>query len=809
MALPWSASAQSAITADPQIEKNINMRLATMSLDDKIGQMMQFSVDQITYENPEYAVSALKKLSKTEMASLLGKYGLSSQYDVNSIYATDGTVKMPEGGYVLYMVSQQLAKKESFKVDEGKMQTIFGKYRIGSILNMLGGEAATPQLWNKSIRQMQKANAKVMDIPMLYGLDQVHGTTYSAGGTLFPQHIGMAATFNPILAELMGQITAYETRACGVGWIFCPDLDLGRKPTWPRCYEGMGEDSYLASVMGLSYLKGLQGDDPNHVDKYHVGTCLKHYMAYGVPDNGIDRTPANVSEQDLREKYFEPFRKLIQKGALAVMTNSSILNGMNGVANKRLLTGWLKDGLQWDGMIITDWGDIENLRLRDHIAATKKEGIMMAVNAGVDMIMVTSDPEYITLLRELVDEGKVRMNRIDDAVRRILRLKYRIGLFDTPVTNLKDYPLFGSKAHADVARQMATESEVLLKNDGVLPLRKDAKILVCGPNANTMRGLNGGWSYTWQGSNTEAFTTQYNTILTAMQQKFGRDNIIYEEGVSYNNASNWQEELQPQIDRAVAAADRADVIMVCIGENSYAETTGNILDGNISANQRNLVKALEATGKPVIIVLNEGRPRIIHDLVPGANAIIDVMLPGNYGGDALADLVAGDANFSGKLPFSYPSFANSFTTYDFKVCETRETMPGIYNYNAETNVEWWFGHGLSYTTFSYSNMKVDKPRFTKDDTLSVSVDVTNTGRREGKEVVMLYSADMAASDVIPDNRRLRRFQKIDLAPGQTRTVVFTLPAHELSYVNRSGEWTLEPGDFKLMVGGQVLTVTCE
>ena len=635
-----------------------------MSLDDKIGQMMQFSVDQITYENPEYAVSALKKLSKTEMASLLGKYGLSSQYDVNSIYATDGTVKMPEGGYVLYMVSQPLAKKEGFKVDEGKMQTIFGKYHIGSILNMLGGEAATPQLWNKSIRQMQKANAKVMDIPMLYGLDQVHGTTYSAGGTLFPQHIGMAATFNPILAEQMGQITAYEARACGVGWIFCPVLDLGLKPTWPRCYEGMGEDPYLASVMGLSYLKGLQGDDPNHVDKYHVGTCLKHYMAYGVPDNGIDRTPANVSEQDLREKYFEPFRKLIQKGALAVMTNSSILNGMNGVANKRLLTGWLKDGLQWDGMIITDGGDIENLRLRDHIAATKKEGIMMAVNAGVDMIMVTSDPEYITLLRELVDEGKVRMNRIDDAVRRILRLKYRIGLFDTPVTNLKDYPLFGSKAHADVARQMATESEVLLKNDGVLPLRKDAKILVCGPNANTMRGLNGGWSYTWQGSNTEAFTTQYNTILTAMQQKFGRDNIIYEEGVSYNNASNWQEELQPQIDRAVAAADRADVIMVCIGENSYAETTGNILDGNISANQRNLVKALEATGKPVIIVLNEGRPRIIHDLVPGANAIIDVMLPGNYGGDALADLVAGDANFSGKLPFSYPSFANSFTTYD-------------------------------------------------------------------------------------------------------------------------------------------------
>lgn len=743
-----------ALPQDEHIEQRIGQRMKTLSLDDKIGQMMQFAVDQITSDDA-------------------------------------------------------LSKGSRFQLDDEKMQKLFGEYRIGSVLNMLGGSATTASFWNRNIRLMQEASGKALDIPMLYGLDQVHGSTYTADGTLFPQHIGMCATFNPALAQRMGEICAYETRACGVAWIFCPDLDLGRKPSWSRCYEGMGEDPYLAGVMGKSYLLGLQGNDPNHVGKYHVGTCLKHYMGYGVPDNGLDRTPANVSEQDLREKYFEPFRQVFNAGALAAMTNSSILNGMNGVANKRLLTNWLKQDLQWDGMIITDWADIENLRVRDHIAATKKEGIAMAVNAGVDMIMVTSDPEYITQLKELVSEGVVPMERIDDAVTRILRLKYRLGLFDQAVLSRSDYPLVGSKEFAQAALQTAIESEVLLKNEGdLLPLRKGLKLLVCGPNANTMRGLNGGWSYTWQGSGQEPFTEQYNTIYEALQQKFGSGNVVCEEGVSYMG-DHWQMEDDSRIGEAVRQAAEADVIIACIGENSYAETTGNILDANLSRKQQRLVEALQQTGKPVVLVLNEGRPRLIHDLVPGAQAVIDVMLPGNYGGDALAELLAGDANFSGRLPFTYPSHPNAFTTYDYKICETRETMPGIYDYNAETNVEWWFGTGLSYTTFAYSNLRADHSSFHHDDVLTFSVEVTNTGLRAGKEVVMLYSSDLAARDVIPDNRRLRAFEKIELAPGQTRTVSMQIKASDLAYVNREGKWVLEVGGYDMKCGTEILHLMCE
>jgi len=798
-----------ALPQDLKIEQQIKQELKTMTLDAKIGQMMQFSVDQITFNDPKFAVENLFTMSKEDMKALVQKYGLSEAFDTESIYGADGKVKMPEGGYTLYMLSQTLAKNAGFQLDADKMQMLFGQYQIGSILNMLGGSATTADFWNKNITQMQAANRKALDIPMLYGLDQVHGSTYTADGTLFPQHIGMCATFNPALAQRMGEICAYETRAGGVPWIFCPDLDLGRKPSWSRCYEGMGEDPYLAGVMGKSYLRGLQGEDPNHVDKYHVGTCLKHYMAYGVPDNGIDRTPANVSEQDLREKFFEPFRVVFNAGALSAMTNSSILNGMNGVANKRLLTNWLKQDLDWDGMIITDWGDIENLRVRDHIAATKKEGIELAINAGVDMIMVTTDLEYITLLKELVNEKKVSMERIDDAVTRILRLKHRLGLFDETVYPITDYPLVGSPEFAQAALQTAIESEVLLKNENhLLPLHKGQKLLVCGPNANTMRGLNGGWSYTWQGSGQEPFTEQYNTIYEALQNTFGKENVVLEEGVSYIG-DNWQMEDDSRMDEAVRMAVEADVIIVCIGENSYAETTGNILDANLSRKQQRLVEALQKTGKPVVLVLNEGRPRLIHDLVPGAQAVIDIMLPGNYGGDALAKLLVGEANFSGRLPFTYPSYPNSFTTYDYKICETRETMPGIYNYNAETNVEWWFGAGLSYTTFAYSKLRVNRSSFGHEDELTFTVDVTNTGSCTGKEVVMLYSSDLAARDVIPDNRRLRAFQKVELAPGQTTSITLAVKASDLAYVNRDGKWVLEEGGYDITVGTEKLSLTCQ
>jgi beta-glucosidase len=740
-----------AIPYDPELEAAVRKRLKAMTLDEKIGQMMQFSVDQIG----------------------------------------------------------QPDKKGAFVINPEKTHSVFGTYHIGSILNMLGNEASTPQVWNSTIRAIQKANFMASGIPVLYGLDQVHGTTYTAGGTLFPQHIGMAATFNPSLAKKMGEICAYETRSCGIPWIFCPDLDLGRKPSWPRCYEGLGEDPYLSKVMGLNYLAGLQGNDPNHIDKYHVGTTLKHYMAYGVPDNGIDRTPATVTGQDLREKYFEPFRALIRQGALSIMTNSALVNGMTGCANKELLTDWLKRDLDWDGMIITDWGDINGLCERDHFVRTKKEAIEKAVNAGIDMMMIASDTTYFSYLKQLVQEKKVSTSRIDDAVSRILRLKYRIGLFNRPVTNLKDYPLVGSKQYADTALKMATESEVLLKNeDNVLPLKPGTRILLCGPNANSMRCLDGGWSYTWQGTKTDKFTKSYHTILKAMQNVFGKEDIIYEEGVSYDNSKAWDQELKPQIEKAVKAADDADVIVACIGENSYAETTGNITDANLSQNQKELVLALEKIGKPVILVLNEGRARLIQELVPAAKAIVDIMLPGNYGGDALANLLSGKANFSGRLPFTYPSFPNAFTTYDYKVCEARKTIPGIYDYHAETSCEWWFGSGLSYTTFAYKNMKASQRDFTRNDSITFTVDVTNTGTREGMNTVMLFSTDTEASDVIPDNRRLRAFEKIDLKPGETKKVTLKLKGSDLAYVRRDGHWTLEKGDFYMRIGDEEATITC-
>lgn len=797
-----------SIPENPEIEKKVETLIDRMSLEEKIGQMIQLEVNMVAYIAPEYSTEALLKKSEKELAAIIEQFDLKPYYDSKNMIDAHGR-PLPEAGYLFYTLSQSINSKLGFKLDPNKLDEAFGKYHVGSLLNMLGGSHASDvATWHNAIKQIQQSSLQHSDIPCLYGLDQVHGTTYSKGGTLFPHHIGMVATFNRGLAKRMGEICAYETRACGVPWVFCPNLDLGRKPSWPRQYEGVGEDPYLASEMGVSYLAGLQGDDPNHVDKYHVGTCLKHYFGYGISDNGIDRTPANITEQDLREKYYAPFLQAFRQGALSAMTNSSILNGMNGVANKRYLTNWLKEDLNWDGVIVTDWGDIENLRLRDRIALTKKEAIMMAVNAGVDMMMVPSEYTYGALLKELVEEGAVSEERINDAAKRVLRLKYRLGLFDMPHTDMEDYPLFGSLEHAAVAKQMALESEVLLKNENnILPLKQGKKILVCGPNANTMRGLNGGWSYSWQGNNVEDFTSSYNTILDAMRNKFGEKNIIYEPGVTYNEKDDWYVENIPEIEKVVEKAKEADYIVVCVGENSYAETTGNINDLNLSPNQKDLVRMLEKTGKPVVLILNQGRPRLIYDIVSCARAIVNIMLPGNYGADALADLLAGDENFSGRLPFTYPSYPNSFTTYDYKVCENRETMPGIYNYEASTNVQWWFGEGLSYTTFDYSNFKVNKAHFTAADELIFTVDVKNTGKFKGKEVVMLYSSDLFAS-LIPDNRRFRAFEKIELKPGETQTVSLKIKATDLAFVNAEGKWVLEVGDFTMMVGSESLTITC-
>lgn len=743
-----------AIPSDPVIEAHIQEWLKKMTLEEKVGQMCEITIDVVS--------------------------------------------------------DFETSKKNGFTLNPAMLDTVIGKYKVGSLLNVPLSVAQKKEKWAEAIKQIQDKSMKEIGIPCIYGVDQIHGTTYTLDGTMFPQGVNMGAAFNRELTEKAASISAYETKACCIPWTYAPVVDLGRDPRWSRMWENYGEDCYVNAEMGKASVRGFQGSDPNHIGEYNVAACMKHYMGYGVPVSGKDRTPSSISQSDMREKHFAPFLVAIRQGALSIMVNSGVNNGMPFHANRELLTGWLKEDLNWDGMIVTDWADINNLCTRDHIAATKKEAIKIAINAGIDMSMVPYEVSFCDYLKELVQEGEVPMSRIDDAVARVLRLKYRLGLFDHPYWDIKKYDKFGSKEFATAALQAAEESEVLLKNEGnILPLAKGTKILLAGPNANSMRCLNGGWSYSWQGHLADQCAGAYNTIYEALCNKYGKENIIYEPGVTYApyKNDNWWEENQPEIEKSVTAAAGADVIIACIGENSYCETPGNLNDLTLSENQRNLVKALAATGKPVILVLNEGRPRIINDIVPLAKAVVHVMLPGNYGGDALANLLAGDANFSGKLPFTYPKYVNALANYDYKPCQNMGQMGGNYNYDSVMDLQWEFGFGLSYTTYSYSNLKVDKPSFTADDVLTISVDVTNTGKVAGKESVLLYSKDLVASTT-PDNIRLRNFEKIALNPGETKTVTMKLKGSDLAFVGYDGKWRLEKGDFKLKCGNQWTDLQC-
>ena len=751
-----SAAAQTgrkpAIPRDAKLEAKIEKTLSKMTLDEKIGQMLELNLD------------------------IMGARDAQGQWQLNEVM----------------------------------LDTTIAKWKIGSILNAPATRAATVEQWQRWIQLIQQKSMKYIGIPDIYGLDHNHGVTYTQGGTLFPQPVNLGASFNVELAREMAEVTAYESRAANCPWVYNPVVDLGRDPRWPRIYESFGEDAIVNARMVEAEIKGYQGDDPNHLGKYHVGTSTKHYFAYGAPWSGKDRTPAYVSPQMLREKYFEPFKAAALAGTLTMMVNSASINGVPVHASYEYLTKWLKDDLQWDGMLVTDWADINNLYQREHVAKDKKDAIRLAINAGIDMSMDPYSVDFCVLLKELVQEGKVPMTRIDDAVRRILRVKYRIGLFDAPNTGGKGYEKFGSKEFADKSLRAAEESIVLLKNEGgILPLQGSApKVLLTGPNANQMRCLNGGWSYTWQGSKAEDLAERYNTIYEALCSKYGQDHVVLEQGVTYNENGKYFEENPPQIEKAVAAARQADVIIACIGENSYTETPGNLTDLWLSDNQRQLVKELAKTGKPIILVLNEGRPRLIADTEPLAKAVVDIMLPGNYGADALVNLLSGEANFSAKLPFTYPREINSLNTYDYKVSEEVGTMAGAYDYDAKVSLQWPFGYGLSYTTYEYSNLRVDKTLFGADDVLTVTVDVKNTGQRAGKEAVLLYSSDLVAS-IVPDNRRLRDFTKVELQPGETKTVTFLLPAKSMAFVGADGRWTLEEGDFMLKVGRLTQTVTCK
>ena len=690
-------------------------------------------------------------------------------------------------------------------LDPAKLDRIIGQYKVGSILNVMHDRAHTREETAAMVRQIQEKSMDAIGIPCIYGLDMIHGASYLIEGSLYPQEINLGATFNREYARMMGHAMAYETRAAQVPWVFSPVMDLGRDPRWPRHWESFGEDPYLQAEMAREETIALQGKDPNHIDTEHVAVSIKHYMGYGVPHTGKDRTPAYIAENDLREKFFAPFLECFRAGALTAMVNSASINGIPTHANAVLLTGWVKEELGWDGLFVTDWADIDNLWQRDHVAADKREAVKMGINAGIDMIMDPYDVTCCDVIVDLVKAGEISKARLDDAVRRVLRLKMRLGLFEKPVWD-DAYPDFAAEQFGRESYAAALESEVLLKNEGaILPLREDIRILVTGPNAATLRALNGGWSYTWQGG-ADDFAPQYNTIVDALEDRFR--NVVYEPGVSYIPIPMmWQLEDASGIGKAVAAASRAEVIIACVGENSYCETPGNMDDLNLSANQKDLVKALAATGKPIVLVLNEGRPRLIGDIEPLCAAVVDVMLPSNYGADALAALLSGDENFSGKLPFTYSKHINALHTYDYKVSEHRETMEGSYNYDAIMDVQWPFGHGLSYTSYAYANLQVSATSFSSGDVLKVSVDVTNTGLRAGKEAVLLYSSDLVAS-LIPDVKRLRGFEKVALAPGETKTVQFSLPADDLAFVGADGKWRLEEGDFRLSCGGQGALVRC-
>lgn len=751
LALAYTASANvPVIKSDPKIEAQVEQTLKKLTLEEKIGQMMELVTD------------------------------LFGANDKNGV----------------------------FYIDEHKTDSILSRYKIGSILNAPNTCAPTAKQWEKYIAQIQKISMKRIGIPCVFGLDQNHGSTYTQGGTLFPQNINVAATFNREIARRSAEATAYETRAVSVPWTYSPTVDLGRDARWPRIWENFGEDCYLSSEMGKAMVYGFQGEDPNNIDQYHIATSMKHFMGYGVPWTGKDRTPAYISPADLREKHFAPFLAGLQAGALTVMVNSASVNGVPMHANKEFLTGWLKEETGWDGVLITDWADINNLYTREMVAKDKKDALRIAINAGIDMIMEPYSCDACGYLVELVKEGKIPMSRIDDACRRVLRMKYRLDLFKNPTQKLKNYPKFGGEEFAKLALEGATESMVLLKNEGnILPLQHSKKILLTGPNANQMRCLNGGWSYTWQGHRADEFAGKYNTIYEAFCNEYGKENVILNQGVTYNEKGKYWEENEPQIQEAVAAAKDVDVIVACIGENSYTETPGNLTDLWLSENQRNLVKALAQTGKPVILVLNEGRPRLIADIEPLAQGIINILIPGNMGGDALANLVSGKSNFSGKMPYTYPKEINSLANYDFKKSEEVGTMEGAYDYNAKITQQWGFGYGLSYTSYKYSNLKVSQSDFRHGDIIKVSVDVKNTGKVAGKESVLLFSSDLIAS-IVPDGRRLRAFDKVELQPGETKTVTFELKADDLAFVGWNGKWRLEEGDFKLMIADQSADIHC-
>ena len=691
---------------------------------------------------------------------------------------------------------------QSIKVDPAKLEKAIVKYGVGSILNV-SDQALTLDHWHQVIGQIQEAATKKtrLGIPVIYGIDSIHGANYVQGATLFPQEIGMAATWNPELMKRAAEITAAETRAAGIPWSFSPVLDLGRNPLWPRFWETFGEDPYLATVMGVAFTRGLEGTDV--ASQTQVASSLKHYMGYSFPLTGRDRTPAWIPENYLREYFLPTFAAAIKGNARTIMINSGEINGVPGHINRHILTGILRDELGFNGFVVSDWEDIKKLVNIWRIAATEKEATRLAVMAGIDMSMVPNDYSFADHLLELVKEGAVPQSRIDEAVRRILRVKYELGLFENPGPKASLKSNFARPESRQVALEAARESITLLKNaNNLLPLAKNKKVLVTGPTADSLISLNNGWTYVWQGSEESLYPKDRHTVRQAIEAKVGAGNVTYVPGTkifrqpgstSNNNPTSLEEEVD--IPAAVRAAQSADVVVLALGEGSYCETPGNITDLTIGEPQLKLADAIIATGKPVVLVLVEGRPRIINRIVDRIPAVVMAYNPSNEGGTAIADVLFGDVNPSGKLPFTYPRTPNGLINYDHKPFETENTAFG----NMAFNPQFSFGEGLSYTTFAYKDLRIDKPTITDKNELTVSVTVTNTGQRVGKEAVLVYVSDLVAS-LSPPNRRLRRFAKVNLEPNQSRTLTFKLRRDDLSFIGADNKPVAEPGQFEVRVG---------
>jgi len=748
-------SAAAAVAGNAEIKKKVNTLLKEMTLEEKVGQMAQITVDAVMKGPNKYS------------------------------------------------------GQEPPELDMDVLRNVIVKYHIGSILNTTNNRARTLDFWARIIGEIQEVATKEtrLKIPIVYGVDEIHGATYTVGSTIFPHELALAATWNPSMGYTLGEITAYETRASNITWNFSPVLDLGLDPRYSRLGEGLGEDPYLISCFGKEIIKGYEGVDNNVGDPYRVAGCAKHYLGYAVPISGKDRTPAYIPENVLREYHLPPFKAAVDAGIHTFMVNSGIINGIPVHANHELLTNILRKELGFEGVVVTDWADIENLYKRDRVAANNKEAIKMAINAGIDMSMIPYEYEsFCEDLVALVKEGGVKMSRIDEAVGRILTLKYKLNLFKKPTVDPNDYPKFGSEEFGKKSYEVAAEAITLLKNESnMLPLNKSFKVLVTGPGSNSMRPLNGCWTYSWQGELNDEFAGEFNTVAEAIHAKIGA-NAVCIPGVSYENVLDYRAEKKDRYNEALAAAKRSDYIVLCLGESSYAEKPGDLVDLTLSKLQLQFAKDLLQTGKPIILVMLQGRPRIIREIASDMKGIMMAYWPGNYGGDALADIIFGDVNPSGKLPITYPSAVNSLVPYIHKPSDEQAKAEGVYNYEGDFTPEFHFGFGLSYTTFEYNNLNLSAVEISGKQPLEITVDVTNTGKIAGKEVVQLYTSDLVAS-ITPDVKRLRRFEKISLEPGESKTVKFTIDASDLAFVNSQNKWITEPGEFSVMIGNTDLKQT--